>query len=146
MSTTDELDVLLYAWLSEPEARGAEFCFNSYFQAAFPAICRYIRSLRPDPATAQDIAQHAIIKLFNHLGTGRRAADERMREAISALRPLDFGVLHVRGVDSWRRQVWSFRDAAIGFRIPRESPDTRGACKEPADECTSRMPHLMCPA
>jgi DNA-directed RNA polymerase specialized sigma24 family protein len=143
MSTTDELDVLLYAWLSEPEARRAELRFNSYFQAAFPAICRYIRSLHTDPATAQDIAQHALIKLFNYLGIAHRAADERLREAISALRPLDFGVLHLRGIDSWRRQVWSFRDAAIGFRVPREPQDTRVAWKESRDEINGRIPPLV---
>ena len=141
MSTTDELDVLLYAWLSEPEARRAELRFNSYFQAAFPAICRYIRSLRTDPATAQDIAQHALIKLFKHLGTGRRAADERVREAISVLRPLDFGALHARGIDSWRRHVWSFRDAAISFRVPREPQDTRVPWKESRDEINGRILH-----
>jgi DNA-directed RNA polymerase specialized sigma24 family protein len=143
VSTTDELDVLLYAWLSEPEARRAELRFNSYFQAAFPAICRYIRSLRTDPATAQDIAQHALIKLFKHLGTGRRAADERVREAISVLRPLDFGALHARGIDSWRRQVWSFRDAAISFRVPREPQDTRVPWKESRDEINGRIPPLV---
>lgn len=143
MSTTDELDVLLYAWLSEPEARRAELCFNSYFQAAFPAICRYIRSLRTDPTTAQDIAQHALIKLFNHLGTARRASDQRMREAILALRPLDFGAWHVRGIDSWRRHVWSFRDAAIGFRVPREPQDTRVKWKESREEINGRIPPLV---
>ena len=122
--------MLLYAWLSEPEARRAELRFNSYFQAAFGAICRYIRSLRTDPATAQDIAQQALIKLFNHLGTARHAADERMREALSALRPLDFGARHVRCIESWRQQVGSFRDAAVGFRVPAEPQDLRASWKE----------------
>jgi DNA-directed RNA polymerase specialized sigma24 family protein len=143
VSTTDELDVLLYAWLSEPEARRAELRFNDYFQAAFPAICRYVRALRSDPATAQDIAQHALIKLFNHLGTTRRAADERMREAISALRPLDFGAAHVRGIDAWRRQVRSFRDAAIGFRVTGEPQGTRLAWQESRNEINGRIPPLV---
>jgi DNA-directed RNA polymerase specialized sigma24 family protein len=143
VSTADELDVLLYAWLSEPDARRAELRFNSYFRAAFPAICRYMRSLRADSATAQDIAQHALIKLFNRLGTERRAADERMHEAIAALRPLDLGVLHVRRVDSWRGQVGSFRDAAIGFRVPVEQQDSRMAWKELRDEINGRIPPLV---
>ena len=143
MSTADELDVLLYAWLSEPEARRAELRFNSYFQAAFGAICRYIRSLRTDPATAQDIAQQALIRLFNHLGTARRAADERMREALSALRPLEFGARHVRRIESWRQQVGSFRDAAVGFRVPAELQDARAPWKVLRDEINGRIPPLV---
>ena len=143
MSTTDELDVLLYAWLSEPEARRAELRFNDYFRAAFPAICRYVRALRIDPATAQDIAQHALIKLFNHLGRTRRAADERMREAVSALRPLDFGAAHVRDIDAWRRQVRSFRDAAIGFRVTGEPQGTRLAWQESRNQINGRIPPLV---
>ena len=143
MSTADELDVLLYAWLSEPEARRAELRFNSYFQAAFAAICRYNRSLRTDPATAQDIAQQALIKLFNHLGTARHEADERIREALSALRPLDFGAQHVRRIDSWRQQVGSFRDAAVGFRVPTELQDSRASWRVLRDEINGRIPPLV---
>jgi DNA-directed RNA polymerase specialized sigma24 family protein len=142
VSTADELDVLLYAWLSEPEARKAELRFSSYFQAAFPAICRYLRSLRTDSATAQDIAQQALIKLFNHLGKARRAANGRLSEAISALRPLDFGPLHVKQVNSWRRQVGGFRDAAIGFRVSREPQASRGPWKELREEINGRIPPL----
>ena len=143
MSTADELDVLLYAWLSEPEAHRAELRFNSYFQAAFAAICRYIRSLRTDPATAQDIAQQALIKLFNHLGTARHAADERMREALSALRPLDFGARHVRRIESWRQQVGGFRTAAVGFRVPAAPQDSRASWKILRDEINGRIPPLV---
>lgn len=143
MSPADELDVLLYAWLSEPEAGPAELRFNSYFQAAFGAICRYIRSLRTDPATAQDIAQQALIKLFNHLGTARHAADERMREALSALRPLDFGARHIQRIESWRQQVGGFRDAAVAFRVPAEAQGSRASWRELRDEINGRVPLLV---
>ena len=143
MSGADELDVLLYAWLAEPEPHRADLRFTSYFQAAFPAICRYLRSLHADPATAQDLAQQALIKLFSHLGKGRRESAELVRQAISALRPLDFGALHVRQVASWRQRVSGFRDAAIGFRASREPEDVSGPWKELRQEVNGRVPPLV---
>ncbi len=138
----EDLDILLYGWLSEPDERGAEQRFTRYFQAAFPAICRYLRSLHADPSTAQDLAQQALIKLFDHLGTGRRAADERLREALSALRPLEFGALHVRQVEGWRRQVGSCRDAAVYFRVTGDGKALPEPWKDARDEVNGRIPPL----
>jgi DNA-directed RNA polymerase specialized sigma24 family protein len=139
VSTTNELDALLYAWLSEPEARKAELRFTSYFQAAFPAICRYLRSFRADSAAAQDIAQQALIKLFDCLGAGRRGADERLQEAIAALHPLDFGAVHARQFHSWRTQVMAFRDAANGFRICPGVSQSSDTWKESREEINGRI-------
>ena len=135
--------MLLYAWLSEPDARRAELHFNRYFQAAFPAICRFIRSMRTDLATAQDIAQQALIKLFTHLGVERRAADERVRRAVAELRPLDFGALHVRRVESWRRELGAFHDAAIGFQLAPGAHDTFGTWRDLREEINGRIPPLI---
>jgi DNA-directed RNA polymerase specialized sigma24 family protein len=120
----EDLDVLLYSWLSEPDPQGAEQRFTRYFRAAFPQLCRFVRSFRADPATAQDISQQAIIRFFMHVGTERRSADARLGDALSDLRPLDFGALHVRLVQAWRGKVHGFRDAAVRFSIPavHESP------------------------
>jgi hypothetical protein len=138
----EDLDFLLYGWLSEPDEHRAEQQFTRYFRAAFPAICRYLRSLHTDPATAQDIAQQALIKLFTHLGTGRREADERLREALSALRPLELGALHVRQVEAWGRQVAGCRDAAVNFRVSGDSRASREPWKERREEINGRIPPL----
>jgi hypothetical protein len=138
----DELDVLLYAWLSERDARRAEICFNRYFQAAFPTLCRFIRSMPADSSTAQDVAQQALIKLFNHLGIERCAANIRVGQAIAELRPLDIGPLHVRRVESWRQQLTSFRDAAVGFRVPVASQESSQAWKDLRAEINGRIPAL----
>ena len=88
------MDALLCAWLAESDPVRAEVRFGAYFRVAFPAICRYVRSFRVDPATAEEIAQRALIKLFDHLGRKRVAADSRVREAVTTLRPLNYGELH----------------------------------------------------
>jgi DNA-directed RNA polymerase specialized sigma24 family protein len=112
----EDLDVLLHAWLSETNESKAAQAFTQYFRSAFAEACRYVRSLRADDATAQDISQQALVKLFKQLGTKRREADARLRAALSGLRPLDFGALHVERVHTWREQVSSFRAAAVAFR------------------------------
>src|ERR1700739_4377829 len=81
MSDSNDLDFRLYAWLSEADEQRADLRFSSYFKAAFPALCHYVRSLGQSSATAEDIAQQALIKLFNHLGGTRRLAAEEVRGA-----------------------------------------------------------------
>jgi DNA-directed RNA polymerase specialized sigma24 family protein len=112
----EDLDILLHAWLSETHERKAAQRFTEYFRVAFSAVCRYLRSLRADDATAQDISQQALVKLFKQLGTKRRDADARLRAALSSLRPLDFGALHAERVQTWREHASSFRAAAVAFR------------------------------
>jgi DNA-directed RNA polymerase specialized sigma24 family protein len=138
-----DLDILLYAWLSEPDERRADEQFTRYFQVAFPEICRFIRSFRADSATAQDLSQQALIKLFNYLGKDRSAADARLREALALLTPLPFGALHVRIVQAWRSQVGGFRDAALRFRIPNEPQRNPLACKELREEINGRIEPLQ---
>ncbi len=112
----EDLDFLLHAWLSETDESKAAQRFTEYFRVAFSTACRYLRSMRADDDTAQDISQQALVKLFNQLGTKRREADARLRTALSSLQPLDFGVFHVERVHSWREQASSFRAAAVAFR------------------------------
>jgi DNA-directed RNA polymerase specialized sigma24 family protein len=112
----EDLDILLHAWLSETNESVATRRFAQYFRVAFSEVCRYLRSLRADEATAQDISQQALVKLFKQLGTKRREADARLRAALSGLRPLDFGAVHVTRVHTWRDEVSSFGAAAVAFR------------------------------
>ncbi len=123
-SSSDDLDILLYAWLSETDSRHAEVRFASYFRRAFADLSRYARSLGAEGAAAQDIAQQSLIKLFNHLGSNRRAAADAVRVATAELKPLAFGAMHERLVRAWVQQIVAFRDAALGFTVSneRESP------------------------
>jgi hypothetical protein len=138
----EDLDALLYAWLSEPDELRAEQHFTRYFQTAFPGMCRFVRSLGADAATAEDVSQQALIKLFAHLGFERRRADVRLREALSALAPLAFGALHVQLVQTWRAQVGGFREAAVRFRMPRAVQQPCAPAAELRDEINSRVEPL----
>ena len=135
-----QLDLLLYAWLAESEDAKAEQRFSRYFCAAFPILCRYLRSLRAEPAMAEDIAQQALIKFFGHLGIERRSANERLREASAELRPLSRTDLHARRIERWKRQLGSFRDAAIGFGMASESEP--GCWRELREEINGRVDPL----
>ena len=112
----EDLDILLHAWLSETNESKAAQRFTQYFRVAFSEVCRYLRSLRADDATAQDISQQALVKLFKQLGTKRREADAGCESTLSGLRPLDFGVLHIARVRTWREEASSFRAAAVAYR------------------------------
>jgi DNA-directed RNA polymerase specialized sigma24 family protein len=140
MRGADTLDALLYAWLSEPDERRAGTCFAAYFRAAFPQLCRFARAWRVDPEQAEDLAQQALIKFFRYLGPERRAADAEIRQSTSALRPLDWGALHVRLVEGWVGQIRSFRDAAIGFRPAPASTTDPGV--QGRDEINGRIEPL----
>lgn len=142
-SVAQDLDFLLYAWLSEPDERRAELLFTRYFRAAFPRVCRFVHSLGADAAMAQDISQQALIKLFVAVGTGRRSAEGRLREALLDLKPLDLGTLHRRLVQAWREQVGRFADAAARFCIsPSEPPGEQASWEATRDEINGRTEPL----
>jgi DNA-directed RNA polymerase specialized sigma24 family protein len=131
MSDSNDLDFRLYAWLSEADEQRAELRFSLYFKAAFPALCHYVRSLGQSSASAEDIAQQALIKLFNHLGGTRRVAAEEVRGATARLRPIaSWGSMHARLVRAWLQQLTAFLDAAIGFRIDRTLQDNPDSWKD----------------
>ena len=143
MSDSNDLDFRLYAWLSEQDERRAELRFSSYFKAAFPAVCRYVRSFRQPSANAEDIAQQALIKLFKHLGSARRLAAQEIRSATSELRPLPaWGSVHARLVHAWLQQLRAFMDAAIGFRIPQESQESVKPWKDIRSEINGQIDPL----
>jgi DNA-directed RNA polymerase specialized sigma24 family protein len=136
-----DADFLLHAWLAETDQGRAAQRFSQYFRVAFPAVCRFLRSLRADEATAQDVSQQALIKLFTHLGTKRREADSRIRAALSGLQPLDFGPLHSKRVHSWREQVGRFRAAAVAFRISEVQPSDEAwrQAREAINSCAAPL-------
>lgn len=142
VNPTEQLDILLYAWLTEPDAQQAELRFSRYFRAAFPQLCRYIGSLRVDAAEAQDIAQRSLIKFFNHLGIQRRTAAEQVHLARSALKPLALGELHARRLERWREQVGRFRDAAISFSVSDDTLRHGTPWQEIREEINGRVEPL----
>jgi hypothetical protein len=140
MNRSEVLDALLYAWLSEGDARRAEVKFACYFRRAFSDLNRYARSLGAEAATAQDISQQSLIKLFDHLGQRRRGAAEAVRVAVVELCPLDFGSMHERHMRAWLQQIIAFRDAALDFQISSERETT---WRQLRSEVNSRVDPLV---
>lgn len=138
----EQLDLLLYAWLSEPDAQRAESKFAAYFRVAFPAMCRYVRSFRATSETAEEIAQQSLIKLFSHLGAKRQAADMRVRDALAALRPLALGELHTIRVMTWRRHVAAIVAAPLSFITSGVSGSLSTHWKELRDDTNGRIEPL----
>lgn len=142
MTSGNDLEWLLYAWLAEQDQRRAEGRFNDYFRVAFPDLCRYLRSLRADAASAEDIAQQTLIKFLTHLGTGRKVAAERILDALSEPTPSSLGRLHVQLAQEWRQHVQAFWDAAIGFRVVSNRQDGPVSWKERRAEINGRIESL----
>lgn len=142
MTYADDLEWLLYAWLSEPDQRRAGERFNDYFRVAFPELCRYVRSLRTDSASAEDIAQQTLLKLLTHLGASRRVAAEQVLVTLSEQLPLGLGQPHTRLVREWRQRVQAFSDAAVGFRVVLDGREGSASWKERRAEINGRIESL----
>jgi DNA-directed RNA polymerase specialized sigma24 family protein len=112
------LDHRLYAWLLEADERRFERAFSGYFAVAFPAVVRYLARLsRWDLVQLEELAQDALLKFFDRVGRRRREASEAVAHALVRIRPLDLGPFHERQVQGWTKDVSSFRDAAMSFRL-----------------------------
>jgi DNA-directed RNA polymerase specialized sigma24 family protein len=112
------LDHRLYAWLAEADERRFEHAFNAYFSVAFPAVVRHLARLsRWDVARLEELAQDALLRFFEKVGRGRREASDAVRTALEHIRPLNLGPFHERQVNGWTKQVASFRNEVMGFRL-----------------------------
>jgi DNA-directed RNA polymerase specialized sigma24 family protein len=118
------LDHRLYAWLLESNERRFELAFKAYFDVAYPSVMRHLARLsRWDPVHLEELAQDALLRFFDKVGRNRREASELVSTSLSQIRPLSLGVFHQRQVINWSSDVGSFREMAMGFRLP-ESDDT----------------------
>lgn len=118
------LDHRLYAWLLESDERRFELAFKAYFDVAYPSVMRRLARLSNwDPVHLEELAQDALLRFFNKVGRERREASVTVRESLSQIRPLNFGLFYERQVTGWAKEVGSFREAAMGFRPP-PSDDT----------------------
>ena len=111
------LDQRLYAWLAEPDERRFERAFSDYFAVAFPALVRHLARLSAwDSVRAEDLAQEALLRFFDRVGRGRRAASGALASALTRLRPLNLGTFHASQARGWIEDVRTFTDTALRFR------------------------------
>lgn len=114
------LDHRLYAWLLESNERRFELGFKAYFDVAYPSVIRYLARLsRWDPVHLEELAQDALLRFFDKVGRNRREASEAVGASMAQIRPLNFGAFHERKVNSWINDIGSFKESAMGFRLPQ---------------------------
>jgi DNA-directed RNA polymerase specialized sigma24 family protein len=138
------LDRRLYAWLGESDEKRFELAFNAYFSIAFPAVVRHLlRISRWDPSDLEDLAQDALLRLFDRLGRSRREASQSIERALECVRPLTLGPFHEREVNGWKGDVASFRRSAMGFGLPRIEQPTDWDWQESIRDLAERIPRLQ---
>jgi DNA-directed RNA polymerase specialized sigma24 family protein len=145
MSSTKitSLDRRLYAWLGEADDKKFERAFNAYFSLAFPAVVRHLlRISRWDPAQLEELAQDALLRFFARAGRGRREASVSVQQAMTRVRPLNFGPFHERQVNHWTRDVSSFRDSAMRFQLPQADAPDEGNWRAAIHALAARIPVL----
>jgi hypothetical protein len=138
------LDHQLYTWLSEADDRRSTLAFNSYFLLAYPAVVRHLARFAPsDPALLEEIAQDSLLKFFERIGRGRRAASEAVAGALRQIKPISLGSFHERQVRAWTTDVDSYRRVTMSFRLPRAESDESATWKNTIRELTLQIPTLQ---
>jgi DNA-directed RNA polymerase specialized sigma24 family protein len=137
------LDQCLYAWLLESDDRRSERAFSSYFSVAFPAVVRYLARLsRWDLTQLEDLAQDALFKFFERAGRRRRDAAESIKDALERIRPLALGPFHERQVQTWAKDVSSFRESAMHLRNLMNPIEQDEGFRTQNQAIASRIPSL----
>ncbi|MGB6308348.1 MAG: hypothetical protein WBF89_11170 [Steroidobacteraceae bacterium] len=138
------LDNQLYTWLSEADDRRFTLAFNSYFLLAYPAVVRHLARFAPsDPALLEEIAQDSLLKFFERIGRGRRAASEAVAGALRQIKPIWLGSFHEHRVCAWTADVDSYRQATMSFRLPRAESEESATWKSTIRELTLQIPTLQ---
>jgi DNA-directed RNA polymerase specialized sigma24 family protein len=138
------LDDRLYAWLSEPDDRRFTLAFNSYFLVAFPAVVRHLARFAPaDSALLEEIAQDSLLRFFEHIGRGRRAAARAIEAALGQIRPVALGSWHECQVHAWRVDVDSYRRSTMEFRLVPGANAAALTWKNTIRELTLQIPTLQ---
>jgi DNA-directed RNA polymerase specialized sigma24 family protein len=113
------LDALLYQWIGEADESRIEGAFRAYYSAAFPSVVRHVQHRTGwDLASAEDIAQEALLRFFERAGRGRRQAGALVSTELARVHALRVGVLDSSCLARWARDVNAMVDAAINFRPP----------------------------
>jgi DNA-directed RNA polymerase specialized sigma24 family protein len=115
------LDTLLSRWVGEADEARADGAFRAYYSSAFPSLARHVQHRTGwDPASAEDIAQEALVRFFERAGRGRREAVALVRSAALQLTRSQLGALHSRRTIRWAAGVSALAGSVTGFRLPPE--------------------------
>src|SRR6202041_2465720 len=91
----------------------------------------------------EEIAQDSLLKFFERIGRGRRAASEAVAGALCKIKPISLGSFHELQVRAWTTDVDSYRGVAMSFRLPRAESDESASWKNTIHELTLQIPTLQ---
>ena len=138
------LDALLYRWVGEADDSLAETAFRTYYSAAFPLLVRHVRHRTGwDSASAEDIAQEALIRFFERIGGGRRDAIAVVRTEAGRLTDSDPSLIPTRLIAHWAGDVTALTSLVVAFRFPGGDATPDGYCRRFVEELSTRITSLQ---
>lgn len=138
------LDVLLYQWVGEADDARTDSAFREYYSAAFPALVRHVQHRTGwDVASAEDMAQEALVRFFERAGRGRLEAASLIRAESTRLTAFYFGVLHSRRVRDWGSDVCAFVDSVMNCGLPIGAGGAGEEWRAAADHLSAQISPLQ---
>ena len=142
--TMKTLDGLLYRWVGEADESRGETAFRTYYSAAFPLLVRHVQHRTGwDSASAEDIAQEALVRFFERIGRGRRDAIAVVRAAAARLADLDAGPLATGLIARWAGNVDALASSVADFCLSGEDRSPDEYCRELAGELSTQISSLQ---
>jgi DNA-directed RNA polymerase specialized sigma24 family protein len=116
------LDALLSRWVGEADESRADSAFRAYYSTAFPSLARFVQHRTGwDPASAEDIAQEALLRFFERTGRGRREAIALVGPAAMHLTASELGAPQSPQAVRWASDVSMLAGTVSGFRLPPDA-------------------------
>jgi DNA-directed RNA polymerase specialized sigma24 family protein len=132
-------DGVRFRWVGEADESRADAAFRDYYSTAFPSLARHVQHRTGwDPATAEDIAQEALLRFFRRAGPGRRQAVAVIQSAAMRLTTAPHRAPHPRRTVHWAGDVGTFVSSVTGFRLSSDEQ-----WRTAADEIWSQIVSLQ---
>jgi DNA-directed RNA polymerase specialized sigma24 family protein len=143
-SPATRLDLMLYAWLAEPDNQKFERAFKKYHDEAFIGLVRYLArrssSLELD---FEQIAVDALLKFFSRVGRGRREASEAIVRSLPHVQGLDLSPFHLRQVRRWAADIGAFRERSMTFTLSQQDETDGREWKAEIHSLAEKIPPLQ---
>jgi DNA-directed RNA polymerase specialized sigma24 family protein len=143
-STVTRLDLMLYAWLAEPDNQKFERAFKKYHDEAFVGLVKYLArrssSLELD---FEQIAVDALLKFFSRVGRGRREASEAIVRSLPHVQGLELSPFHLRQARRWATDIGAFRERSMTFTLNQQDEADGREWKAEIHSLAEKIPPLQ---
>jgi DNA-directed RNA polymerase specialized sigma24 family protein len=143
-STATRLDLMLYAWLAEPDNQKFERAFKKYHDEAFIGLVKYLArrssSLELD---FEQIAVDALLKFFSRVGRGRREASEAIVRSLPQVQGLELSPFHLRQARRWATDIGAFRERSMTFTLSQQDETDGREWKAEIHSLAEKIPPLQ---